>query len=111
MKDEEVNTVVACDASAIGEGQALKVELNGLQIALFNIGGEFFALNDRCSHGNASMSEGYVEDDFTVECPLHSARFCVRTGVPQCQPATERIATYPITIVDGKVCVTLEPTP
>ena len=108
-KDEEkVITVVACDVGALGEGEALKVDANGLQIALFNIAGEFFAVNDRCSHGNASMSEGYVEDDGTVECPLHAARFCVRTGVPLCQPATEAIQTYPVTIVEGKVCLTLE---
>lgn len=106
-----MSTVVACDVGAIDEGGALKLEANGLQIALFNIAGEFFAVNDRCSHGNASMSEGYVEDDGTVECPLHSARFCLRTGVALCQPATQAIQTYPVTLVDGKICVTLEATP
>ncbi|MBF5007161.1 3-phenylpropionate/cinnamic acid dioxygenase ferredoxin subunit [Diaphorobacter caeni] len=99
--------IVACDAGAIDEGGALKVEVNGLEIALFHIGGEYFAVDDRCSHGNASMSEGYVEDDGTVECPLHAARFCVRTGVPLCQPATDAIRTYPVTLVDGKICLTL----
>ncbi|QIL78852.1 bifunctional 3-phenylpropionate/cinnamic acid dioxygenase ferredoxin subunit [Diaphorobacter sp. HDW4A] len=104
------NTVVACEVGAVDEGGALKIDVNGLEIALFHIGGEYFAVDDRCSHGNASMSEGYVEDDGTVECPLHAARFCVRTGVPLCQPATDAIRTYPVTLVDGKVCLTLEVT-
>ena len=104
------NTVVACEVGAVDEGGALKIDVNGLEIALFHIGGEYFAVDDRCSHGNASMSEGYVEDDGTVECPLHAARFCVRTGVPLCQPATVAIRTYPVTLVDGKVCLTREVT-
>lgn len=104
-----MKTIVACAVGDIGEGEALKVDIEGRQIALFHIAGEFFALNDRCTHGNASMSEGYVEDDGTVECPLHSARFCVRSGEALCQPATEALRTYPVTIVDGNVCLTLEP--
>ncbi len=99
--------IAAIDVDAIRDGEAAKVEANGLDIAIFKVNGEFFALNDHCSHGNASMSEGYVEDDFTVECPLHSARFCLKSGEALCQPATDPIAAYPIVIEGGKVYVEL----
>ncbi len=49
-------------------------------IALFNVGGEFYAINNRCSHGNAWNQEGYLEDDATVECPLHAAAFLPENG-------------------------------
>lgn len=97
--------ITACEASALPDGEALKVEANDRTIALFHLDGEFFALDDRCSHGNASMSEGYIEDDGTVECPLHAARFCLKTGAALCQPATDPIRTYPVAVVDGMVCI------
>ena len=100
-----MTTVVACDVGALGEGEALKIDANGLQIALFNIAGEFFAVNDRCSHGNASMSEGYLEDDATVECPLHAASFCLKTGKALCLPATEPLTTYTVHVEGGEVFI------
>ncbi|MGE4411394.1 MAG: 3-phenylpropionate/cinnamic acid dioxygenase ferredoxin subunit [Sphingobium sp.] len=97
--------ITACEVSALADGDALKVEAPGGAIALFNVDGEFYAVDDRCSHGNASMSEGYVEDDATVECPLHAARFCMKTGAALCQPATDPLRTYPVEIVDGTVYI------
>lgn len=97
--------IFVCDHDALPDGEALKVEGPSVAIAVFRVNGEFFALNDRCSHGNASMSEGYIEDDGTVECPLHAARFCLKTGAALCQPATEPLATYPVALVDGAVYV------
>lgn len=102
-----MSRIEAFAVDAIGDGEATKIEANGLEVAIFRVNGEFFAMNDRCSHGNASMSEGYVEDDGTIECPLHSARFCLKSGAALCQPATDPIATYPIVIESGKVYVEL----
>ena len=76
-------------------------------IALFNVGGEFYAINDRCSHGNASMSEGYLEDDATVECPLHAASFCLKTGKALCLPATDPLTTYPVHVEGGDIFIDL----
>ncbi|MFO9868503.1 3-phenylpropionate/cinnamic acid dioxygenase subunit beta [Escherichia sp. WS453] len=76
-------------------------------IVLFNVGGEFYAINDRCSHGNASMSEGYLEDDATVECPLHAASFCLKTGKALCLPATDPLTTYPVHVEGGDIFIDL----
>ena len=62
-----MNRIYACPVADVPEGEALRIDTSPV-IALFNVGGEFYAINDRCSHGNASMSEGYLEDDATVEC-------------------------------------------
>lgn len=94
-----MSRVFACSATELPEGEALRLETSPV-IALFNVGGEFYAINDRCSHGNASMSEGYLEDDATVECPLHAASFCLKTGKALCLPATDPLTTYAV-YVDG----------
>ncbi len=73
-----MNKIFVCQVDELDEGEALKVDcgVNGIEaLAVFNNGGEFFAMNDRCSHGNASMSEGYLEDDGTVELPTTFCTF------------------------------------
>jgi 3-phenylpropionate/trans-cinnamate dioxygenase ferredoxin subunit len=100
-----MTTISVCETQALADGEALKVQAHDRVIAVFNVSGQFYALDDRCSHGNASMSEGYVEDDASVECPLHAARFCLKSGAALCQPATEPLRTYPVSIIDGMIHV------
>ena len=99
-----MNRIKACLVEELPEGEALRIDADPV-IALFHVGDEFYAMNDRCSHGNASMSEGYLEDDATVECPLHAASFCLKTGKALCLPATDAIATYPVSVEDGTVYI------
>ncbi|WP_319537085.1 3-phenylpropionate/cinnamic acid dioxygenase ferredoxin subunit [uncultured Vibrio sp.] len=101
-----MNRIKACLVEELPEGEALRINADPV-IALFHVGDEFYAMNDRCSHGNASMSEGYLEDDATVECPLHAASFCLKTGKALCLPATDAIATYPVSVEGGSVYIDL----
>ncbi len=78
------------------------VEVNGKKIALFKIEKNIYALDDRCSHEEAALSEGDIEDH-TVYCPLHYAQFDLATGKPLTLPATEHVRTYPVKIEDDKV--------
>jgi nitrite reductase/ring-hydroxylating ferredoxin subunit len=73
-------------------------------VALFRVGDQFYATDDICTHAEASLSDGYVDGD-VVECPFHSARFCIRTGKALSLPASEPLKTYPVKIEDGAVCV------
>lgn len=100
-----MSRITVCPVGTLAEGEAVKIDGPSEAIAVFNVQGVFYATTDHCSHGNASMSEGYVEDDGTVECPLHAARFCLKTGTALCQPATEPLATYPVTVEDGTIYV------
>jgi 3-phenylpropionate/trans-cinnamate dioxygenase ferredoxin subunit len=75
-------------------------------VAVARSGGEFFCVDDMCSHQDAALSDGWVED-MCVECPLHESRFDLRTGKPDVPPAKEPIGTYPI-IVEGGVVYLVE---
>ncbi|WP_326731645.1 bifunctional 3-phenylpropionate/cinnamic acid dioxygenase ferredoxin subunit [Streptomyces phaeochromogenes] len=90
----------------IPEGEALKVEaeLTGHDdaIAVFHDEQTYYALDDTCTHGRASLSDGWIEGG-EVECPLHSARFCLRTGEAQCMPATIGMRTHRVEVRSGAV--------
>jgi nitrite reductase/ring-hydroxylating ferredoxin subunit len=86
----------------IGDGEAIGVSAGGTPVALFKLDGEFFALHDRCSHGQAMLSEGYIEDG-NVECPLHQGLVCIRTGEPVSPPITREVEKYPVRVVGDRV--------
>ena len=70
------------------------------EIALFNCEGKFYAIDELCSHAEASLSEGEVYD-CKVECPLHGAEFDLTTGEAVTLPATKPVKTYPVSIEAG----------
>ena len=96
--------VTVLDASAVGPGRAARVVVGEEEIAVYNVDGEFFATSDICSHEEASLSDGELFDH-VVECPLHGARFDVRTGRPLSLPAVYPVKTFPVRVVEGKVQV------
>lgn len=84
-----------------GEGIKIDASVTGTadNIAIFNDGGEFFALDDTCTHEDASLSEGWIEDG-VVECPLHAGKFCLKNGEVLSMPATEDAACHRL-IIEG----------
>jgi len=84
------------------DGSSWPVRVAGQDVAVFRLGEELHALADRCTHGMARLSEGYVEDD-CVECPLHQGTFDIRTGQPRCAPATTAVRSFPVRVVAGRV--------
>jgi nitrite reductase/ring-hydroxylating ferredoxin subunit len=93
-----------CSTDEVAPGAALKVETEGLTLAVFNVGGEFFVTDDLCTHGPGSLSEGYIEDD-VVECNFHNGQFNIRTGEVVSPPCMVAVKTYPVIVVDGKVTI------
>jgi 3-phenylpropionate/trans-cinnamate dioxygenase ferredoxin subunit len=82
---------------------ALKVVVDGTPIAVvLDSEGTVHAIGDTCTHGDISLSEGFVEDD-TLECWAHGSKFSLRTGVPLSLPAYEPVPVYAVTITDGDV--------
>ena len=84
------------------EGKGTLVEVEGNRIALFNLGGEIYALDNACTHVGGPLSQGRVEDD-EVECPWHGSRFDIRTGEVRMFPAKEDVATYKVRVTDDDV--------
>jgi nitrite reductase/ring-hydroxylating ferredoxin subunit len=93
-----------CRAGEVAPGTALKVEIEDLTLAVFNVGGEFYVTDDACTHGPGSLSEGYIEDD-VVECNFHNGLFNIRTGAVVSPPCMLAVKTYSVTVVDGKVTI------
>lgn len=92
----------------IPPGHAARTEINGRPIAIFNCDGEFYALDDTCSHAEASLSEGDLDVDFcAIECPLHGSQFDLRTGEPLTLPAVEPVAAHRVVVEDGVIRIEL----
>lgn len=91
----DMNWIRIASASDLQDDEVLGLTVGGARIALYRSQGEFYATDNRCTHAEALMSEGYLEDG-CIECPLHQARFDIRTGAAMCAPATEPLRTYPV---------------
>ena len=90
--------------SELKEGIPVKLEKSGKTICVTRIGEEVFAIDDTCSHAEASLTEGEVSG-FKIECWLHGAEFDLRTGQAITLPATIALATYPVSIEANSVTV------
>ncbi len=76
-------------------------------VVLYAADGGFYASAVLCSHGQASLADGYLED-FLIECPLHQGTFDIRTGEPVDPPCTEPVRVYPTKVEDGFIYVEVE---
>ena len=92
------------DLSDITEDEGLQVRVGEHLIAVFNAGGHFYAIDDTCTHAQASLADGYIEDG-SVECPLHAGRFELATGRAVSPPVSEDVKSYPVQVNGGKLCV------
>ena len=81
----------------LAPGQAMRVEVQGKAIALFNLGGSYHAIDDTCTHRGGPLSEGQVQGDM-VTCPWHGAKFKVTSGEVLGPPARTGVASYPTRI-------------
>ncbi len=95
-----------CKADELAPGEFRRLEGDHQPVAVINVDGKFFAIDDTCTHEKYALSEGWIEGD-TVECALHMAKFCIRTGKALCLPATRDVASHPVEVLDGEVWVTI----
>ena len=102
--------IKACAVDEIAIGDVVAVHAGPTPAALYRLSDGFFATQDTCTHAVASLSDGYLEDDM-IECPLHAARFCVRTGAARSHPAVIPLAVYPVRIEGRDIFVGFETGP
>ncbi len=98
----EFQKLIACDQ--VTEDKASKVVINKREIGVTVFEGEYYAFDDLCTHADANLSDGCVVNG-EVECPLHFARFCVKTGVVTEPPAFDDLKTYKTKVEDGFVWI------
>jgi 3-phenylpropionate/trans-cinnamate dioxygenase ferredoxin subunit len=92
------------DASALANGEHVVIDVEGTEVAVFNIDGEYYAIEDVCTHDGAEIASGVLEGDEIV-CPRHGARFCIKTGSVKAAPAYEDINLYKVRIQNGLIQV------
>jgi len=91
------------DVAEVGDGQAKVVEVDGRSVAVFNVAGRFYAIDNLCPHRGGPLGEGDVEGPVVV-CPWHGWRWDVTTGANANNPAV-RVSCYPVTVEQGSIFV------
>ena len=84
--------------------EALAVSVGDIEIALCNVDGTIYAINNICTHEYASLADGLIEGD-AIECPLHQAQFHIPTGKVLSSPAEVDLETYPVRVEGDEVYV------
>jgi 3-phenylpropionate/trans-cinnamate dioxygenase ferredoxin subunit len=91
-----------CATSELLPGEHRVVDADGVAVAVFNLDGEYYAIEDVCTHDGGELTGGPVRGH-VIECPRHGAQFDIRTGAVLCAPAYEPTAKFPVRIADGAV--------
>jgi 3-phenylpropionate/trans-cinnamate dioxygenase ferredoxin subunit len=92
-------------------GTATVVTVKGTELALVNVDGAFYAVDNECTHLGGYLGEGEINPDWgdwAIECPLHASVFDVRTGEVLSAPASEAVRTYPVRVEAGVVQVSVD---
>jgi 3-phenylpropionate/trans-cinnamate dioxygenase ferredoxin subunit len=101
-------TVDVLGFDEIGPGEARRVVVAGIPVAVVRIGDRVYAIGDICSHAHVSLSDGEVwADECELECPKHGSTFSLETGEPSTLPATQPVPVFDAAVVDGRVHVTV----
>lgn len=95
------------DVSAAGEfpaGTHRVVDVDGSEVAVFNLEGEYYAIENICTHDGGTLTGGCVEGEQVI-CPRHGARFSIKTGAVLAPPAYEPVHVFPVRVHEGRVQV------
>lgn len=93
-----------CKTTEVDEGAAIKVETGDLILAVFNLNGAFYVMDDTCTHGPGSLSDGYIEGE-NVECDFHSGVFSIKTGEVVEPPCMIPMKTYKTSVENDTVYI------
>ena len=91
-------------AESLSPGHGIQSMVDGKALAVFNIDGQFYAIDDTCTHAGASLAEGPVAGS-VVTCPWHGATFDIATGAALSDPAYEGVKTYHVKVQGDSVFV------
>ena len=106
MEKTSTEFVKLAETGDVAPGQVRVYEVQGRSIALCNVDGAFYAIDDVCTHDGGPLDQGEI-DGHQIECPRHGARFDVRDGRALTLPAVRPVGSYPVRVEDGVVKVGL----
>jgi 3-phenylpropionate/trans-cinnamate dioxygenase ferredoxin subunit len=103
-----MSTVRLCGVYDVEADSARRVDVAGLRVAVVHIGDDWYAIADRCSHADESLSEGDVwAEERELECPKHGSTFSLLTGEPQTLPATRPVPVFDVRVEGDDVMLVL----
>jgi 3-phenylpropionate/trans-cinnamate dioxygenase ferredoxin component len=107
-RDRRPALVEVCPVEELPPGEVKIVHAGQISVGVYNLAGDFYAIEDRCSHDDGPLCEGDfdLEEGFAV-CPRHGAHIDIRTGRPLTLPAVFPVETFPVVVEDGVVKVDL----
>ena len=102
------NAVTVCRLDDVEPNSAKRIDVDGHRLAIVRLGDDVYAIGDRCSHADYSLAEGEIDpSEATIECWKHGSTFSVKTGEPDCLPATKPVPSYAVSVSDGEIKVVL----
>ncbi len=99
-----MSKIELCSVDEVAEGEAIRVEKEGLALAVFNLNGQFYVTDDLCTHGPGLLHEGYIDGDI-VECNFHNGSFNIKTGEVVDPPCMIPVKTYRTMVEGDKVFI------
>jgi 3-phenylpropionate/trans-cinnamate dioxygenase ferredoxin subunit len=99
--------IEATAAAELPPGERKVISCDAGEIAVFNLDGELYAIEDICTHDGGELASGKCDGDQII-CPRHGARFCIKTGKSLTPPAYEDVASFPVRIENGVVQVDID---
>jgi nitrite reductase/ring-hydroxylating ferredoxin subunit len=102
-QSNEKHWIDLCHVDEVFEGMARRYAIaDHPPLAVYNVDGKYFVSDDTCTHGNASLADGWIENG-EIECPFHAGKFCLRNGKATNFPAEVRLRVYPCQVVEERV--------
>lgn len=99
--------ITVAKTAEIGPGDREIFDIEGYYIAVFNVGGTYYAIEDRCTHDDGPLAEGDL-DGFAIVCPRHGARFDIRTGKVLSMPAVVDVPWFPTRVEGDEIQIGFE---
>jgi 3-phenylpropionate/trans-cinnamate dioxygenase ferredoxin component len=106
MNADQAGWIKVASRGDVASGEVIGIEAGDRSIAIYDSDGTLYATDNVCTHAYACLSDGWLDGDI-IECPLHAARFDIRTGKVLDPPATEDLKTYPVRVTGDDIEVNL----
>ena len=104
---DQIQFFPVCSIDDLPYGERLLIDLDHKPVVIFNLAGEYYAIDDVCTHDDGPLGEGEI-DGCEIICPRHGARFDIRTGKVMTLPAVQGVRAYPIRVKDGMLEIGIE---
>ena len=101
--NEQSDLVDLCAVSDVSPDMPVKADVDGVDVAVFQIEDKYYVTQDLCTHGPGSLAEGYVEGD-EIECPFHQGKFNIITGAPTAAPCNIPLKIWQVVVKDDRIC-------